>query len=121
MRKAQIERLRKIVREKSGAGASGSGTGGNADGIAPAAREAASTPSEAAARQIPCGLPEADRRLLERFYAARLAGRDWDRSLAPTARRLASMAFEEAVASLHVWKREIGRASAAIASEGGKE
>ena len=101
MRKSQIEKLRKIARQKA-AQADASRT----DGSAPTAREAAPTPSDAAAANSPNGLTEADRRLLARFYAARLAGRDYDRSLAPTAQRLASMAFDEAVAALLVWKRE---------------
>ena len=85
MNKAQIEKLRKV----------------NSGKVAVAAE----VPRQATS----ASLTDDDRRLLAAFYAARLASRDYDRSFVNSKRKLASLAFSEAVAALQVWRREMAK------------
>lgn len=120
MRKAQIEKLRKIVRQKAATNPPAPSAG-----IAADAREAVSTPSDGGHGNRPHGGCKCawsdDRRLLARFYAARLAGRDWDRTISQTAQGLATRTFAEALDALRVWKREMRQAEAngVFEAEGG--
>ncbi len=52
---------------------------------------------------------EAVKRRLERFYAARLASKDFDRSMLKPAQSAAT-AFNEAVVATKVWANEVDRA-----------
>lgn len=57
-------------------------------------------------------LTEEDKGLLSQFFAARVGSRDYDRAVNATPRKLATIAFGEAVDALIVWKREVGKLDA---------
>ena len=60
---------------------------------------------------------EAVKRRLERFYAARLSSKDFERSMFKTPQSLATAAFHEAVDATKVWANEIDKAAAEIMKE----
>ena len=57
------------------------------------------------------------KRRLERFYAARLSSKDFERSMFKTPQSLATAAFHEAVDATKVWANEIDKAAAEIMKE----
>ncbi len=71
-------------------------------------------------------LADEDKGLLAQFFAARVGSRDYDRAVNASPRKLATIAFGEAVDALIVWKREVGKLDArslevAAEVEGGAE
>lgn len=54
---------------------------------------------------------------LELFYAARLASKDFDRSMIGTPQKIAKTALDEAVDATKVWEREVDKAAAEIMEE----
>ena len=55
--------------------------------------------------------------VLERFYAARLASKDFERSMFGTPQKLALTALDEAVDATKVWEKEVDKATAKIMEE----
>lgn len=68
-------------------------------------------------RQLPLSkkrivLSATDKETLLQLYAARVGNRDYDRTVSATPRKLATIAFGEALDALVVWKREVGKLDA---------